>query len=452
LQIANHSNAASAPALREYQVNGIDQTLSELRAGHRRVCVVAPTGAGKTVILSEFTRRHNVRGGRTLIVVHRAELVAQTREKLLGARITRVGIIAAGRDVDHDARVLVASVQTLLSRDGLPDGISLLILDEAHHYVADEWRRIAEHYADAYVIGLTATPMRSDGSPLGDIFDALVVVIQTAELIAAGHLCPVDVVAPDRETDGLCTDPVVAWREHAVGRPTVIFCASVDAARELAAQITADGGRAAAVWGDMGTEDRESALARFERGDIDVLTNVFVLTEGWDCPPAEVCILARGCDHVGTYIQMVGRVLRPSPGKRRALFVDLRGVVHRHGAPDELRQFSLEGRAISGLAPTKDCPSCALEWPLSQRTCDPNHDEHEGCGYEFPRRGKGFDLAPLKRMNHEERERCAFVHALNLARSRGWSDGYAVHKFKERFGRAPWKLWKEFACRSRGAA
>jgi hypothetical protein len=243
--------------LRPFQVEGIERTLTELRAGKRRVCVVAPTGSGKTVVLSELTRRHNVRGGRTLVVVHRDLLVAQTRNKLLAAGLERVGIIAAGRDEDHDAPVLVASVQTLLARGALPAGITLMILDEAHHYLADEWRRIAEHYASAYVMGFTATPMRSDGTPLGDIFDALVIVIQTPELMELGHLCPIDVIAPPRETDGLCAEPIAAWREHARGKPTIVFCASVDAARELAADITAEGGRAAPIWGDMPAEDRE---------------------------------------------------------------------------------------------------------------------------------------------------------------------------------------------------
>jgi DNA repair protein RadD len=443
-----------AIALRDYQAGAIDRTFAELRAGKRRVCVVAPTGAGKTVIIADVVRRHRAhpRGGGVLVVVHRTELVTQTRTKLLDAGLERVGIIAAGRDEDHDAPVLVASIQTLIARDAWPDGVTLLVLDECHHYVADEWKAVAVRYRDAFTLGFTATPERSDGSPLGDIFEALVVVIQTQELIALAHLAPIDVVAPERVTDGLCTTPIAAWREHARGRPTVVFCSTVEAAIELASQIKTEGTRAAAVWGDMPDDERAGALSAFAGGEIEVLTNVFVLTEGWDCPPAEVCILARGCDHVGTLLQMVGRVLRVAPGKSRALFVDLCGVVHRHGYPDELRQFSLAGRAISGAAPTKDCPECALEWPLAARLCDPDHPAQRGCGHVFARRDRGLDLAPLRRLTVAERERLAFAHVLGIARSRGWSDGYAIHRFAERFGRKPWALWKEFGCRSRRAA
>jgi len=138
-------------------------------------------------------------------------------------------------------------------------------------YVADEWRKIAARYLSAYVLGFTATPERGDGTPLGDIFMGLVVVAQTRELIALGHLCAVDVVSPERETTDLCAEPIDAWRTHARGRPTVIFCASVDAARQLADGIATEGTRAAAIWGDMDDDDRADALGRFALGDLDVL-------------------------------------------------------------------------------------------------------------------------------------------------------------------------------------
>ena len=431
--------------LRPYQVQGIDRTLALLRSGKRRVCVVAPTGAGKTVILSEFVRRHrlNPKGGRVLVGVHRGELVTQTQAKLIAAGLD-VGIVAAGRDARHDLPVLVASIQTMLARSIWPDGITLLILDEAHHYVADEWKKVAEHYPNVYVLGFTATPERGDGSALGDIFDAMVVVAQTKELIDLGHLCPIDWVGPERRTRDDCEEPIEAWTKHARGKSAVMFCPSVESAQKLAADINAreDRPAAAAIWGDMKIDTRHAALSSFARGELDCLTNVFVLTEGWDCPRAEVCIIARGCDHVGTYLQMVGRVLRPFPGKARALCVDLRGVAADHGFPDELRQFSLDGKAISGAAPTKDCPECGYECHLAARLCPE-------CRYEFPIRPRALDIAPMTRMTADERERLAFKRALFEARERGWSDGWAVKVFLKRFGRRPWKLWKEFGCRSK---
>jgi DNA repair protein RadD len=375
--------------LRTYQVDTIDRTFAELRAGKRSVLVVGPTGMGKTVALSEVIRRHRAhpKGGRVLVAVHRGELVGQTRRKLLDAGLERVGVIAGDRDEDHGAPVLVATTQTLLARGQWPDGVTLLILDEAHHYRADEWRAVPEHYPNAYTIGFTATPERSDGSPLGDIFASMVVAVQTPELIAAGHLCAIDVVAPARRTDGICSSPIEAWREHARGRPTVIFCSSVDAARELADAIQHEGASARAVWGDQGADGRAASLSGFASGSVEVLTNVFVLTEGWDCPRAEVCIIARNCDHVGTFLQMTGRVLRPFASKDRALLVDLCGLVHEHGYPDIVRQFSLAGRAISGAAPTKDCPQCGSEVPLAARECP-------DCGFQFPPSARAMDLAP----------------------------------------------------------
>ena len=430
--------------LRDYQQRGIESLRSCVREGKRRPLLVAPTGSGKTILISEIARSHlaKTNAARVLVVVHRAELVTQTIAKLTAAGVDRVGVIAAGRDFDHDAPVLVASVQTLLARDTLPDDVTLLILDEAHHYCADEWRRVADHYCAALTIGFTATPMRGDGTALGDIFDSIVVVAQIPELIAAGHLCPIDVVTAARATSGLCEDPLEAWERHAGPRPGVAFCASVQDSRSLADRMNEGGRRAAAIWGDMANDAREDALARFAAGDLDVLTNCFVLTEGWDAPRAEVCMIARGVDHVGTFLQMVGRVLRPAPGKTGALLIDLRGVVHVHGAPDELRTFSLDGRAISGPAPTKDCPACGSEIPLSARECP-------DCGNAFEPHARGFDLAPLERLTKDGRERAFFEHHLRIARSRGWSDGVAVAKFKAKFGRAPWALWRAFGCKSR---
>jgi superfamily II DNA or RNA helicase len=436
-------------ALRPFQADGIARTLAELTAGKRSVCCVGPTGMGKTVVLAELVRRHAGKGGRTLVIVHRAELLEQTAEKLRAAGLDRVGVVAAGRDVDHGSGVLVATVQTLLARDKMPERITLLILDECHHYAAAEWRKVPEAYPSAYTLGFTATPMRSDGTPLGDIFESMVVFAQVPELIELGYLVPIDVVAPERETEALCADPFDAWQEHAVGRPALVFCSDVAAAQNLDRRMREAGARSAAIWGDMPSTDRAIALAGFKSGDLDVLTSVHVLTEGFDATRAEVCVLARGCDHVGTFLQMVGRVLRPHPGKTKALLVDLRGLVHKHGYPDQLRQFSLTGRAISGDAPTKDCPECGMEWPLAARICD---TEMCGCGHVFPRRGVGFDLAPLRRMSAEDRERRCFAHFLDVARSRGWKPGYAVVKFVERFGRKPWALWREHFPKSGAAA
>ena len=196
----------------------------------------------------------------------------------------------------------------------------------------------------------------------------------------------------------------------------------------------------------MSTATRDARLEAFASGDLDVITNVFVLTEGWDAPRAEICMLARGCTSTGTYLQMVGRVLRPSPGKSSARLIDLRGAVHDHGLPDEGRTFSLEGRAISGgAAPVKTCPTCSLVVALAIQTCP-------GCGFAFPPASCDPDIVGLTKIERDDRERGYFASLVEQARLRGYKTGWAGYKFREKFGRFPAKLLREHVARERLAA
>ena len=426
-------------ALRPLQARAHRALQQEFAAGHRRILLVAPTGFGKTVLLSFIVASHLARAGelgRVVIVVHRTELIDQTVRKLRAAGLTHLGIIAAGDTGDRTAPVQVASVQTLLARGELPPA-TMVVLDEAHHYVADRWKDIADHYADAITLGFTATPERGDGTPLGDIFETLVVAAQAHELMACGDLVPCDVVAPPKKTRSLSMDPVEAHRKYAEGRPAVVFARGVKEGRELTDAFTAAGLPAGFVDGATAPDERRATLQRFERGELAVLVNVFVLCEGWDCPPAAVCILARGCNSVATYLQMIGRVLRPSPatGKARALLIDLRGAVFTHGLPDEGRVFSLEGKPISsGDAPVKTCLSCGHVCPIALLVCPT-------CSEAFAVRDN--DACGLRRIGVADRERGFFVDSLEKARERGYKPGWAARRFVEKFGRFPSKLWRE---------
>ena len=422
--------------LRDIQRRALVSLRKEFAKGKRRILLVAPTGFGKTVLLAAMVAVHIARGGRVLVVVHRRELVAQTAAKLREAGVPRVGVIAAGQPADPDAPVQVAMIQTLLARGEYP-AASLVILDECHHFLASAWRAVADHYADVLTIGLTATPERADGTPLGDIFEVLVAAATIEELVALGHLVACDVIAPARETKTLCADEVDAYREHGGGRKALAFCANVKAARDLAERFNAAGIPAACVDGETPAAERDAILAAFERGDLQVVTNVFCLTEGWDCPSVEVLILARSCDSASTYLQMVGRVLRPSPetGKTSARLIDLRGVVHVHGLPDAPRTFSLQGRAITtGEAPLKTCPECARTVAIATRVC--------ACGYAFPVSTCEPDLAPLTKVQRADLERTAFEALADEARLRGYRPGWVAHRFVEKFGRFPRNLWR----------
>lgn len=312
---------------------------------------------------AEMIRLMLARGRRVLVNAHRSELIDQTAAKLADAGITDVRTIQAQRGRFGSAAVTVASVQTLTRwpDEQMPPAEAILF-DECHHVVAKTWARIANHYKDAWLLGLTATPERADGSPLGDVFDDLVVASSVNELTELGHLVPCRVWAPPHllETGELAVSPVDAYRQHGREQRAIAFCVTVEHAGAVAAEFNAAGITATVLHGGIGKTMRAQILAWFREGQIRVLCNVHVLTEGFDDPGAAVAILCRKPEHAGTFLQMIGRVLRPAPGKAGCTLIDLCGSSLVHGTPEMTREFRLDGRAIS--KPVRDairqCATC----------------------------------------------------------------------------------------------
>jgi DNA repair protein RadD len=371
--------------LRDYQHRAIAAARAQYAAGRRAVCLVSPTGAGKTVIGAEMIRLARTRNRRVLFAAHRAELISQSVRKLEAAGVTDLRVIQASADLgDPNAPVIVASIQTLASKrwaDRLPD-VDFVILDECHHTPAKTWAGIAGRYRNAQLLGLTATPQRADGRPLGDIFDSLVVGATVRELVDLGHLVPCRVFAPLAvlETAQVAQSPVDAYLKYTPNERAVVFCVTVEHAQRVAADMSAAGIRTGVVHGNMGREQRAATLRALDEGDIDAVASCHVLTEGWDSPAVSSCILARKPQHTGLYLQMVGRVLRPAPGKTHATLIDLCGSVHDHGPPDLERSYTLTGRGIS--KPDRDairqCLTCGGVFRAGPATCPL-------CGCELPR-------------------------------------------------------------------
>ncbi len=415
--------------LRPYQTHSIELVRAQIRAGHRSVVLVIPTGGGKTRIGSEIVAKHIAKGGRVLWTAHRTELVSQARERLLGDGLERVGVIAAGVKADDAALVQVASIQTLAAR-GLRPEASLVVMDEAHHYVAEQWGEVAEHYKSTFQIGLTATPERSDGKPLGDLFTSLVAPIQISELTEAGYLVPAEVLAPNRRLyRQLAGDPVERYLEEASGRRALFFAGTVVQAEQIAAKLNERGIPAMCVHADTPHLDRAAAIERFRSGELIALTNVFVFTEGTDLPEAEVAVLARGFSHPSTYLQCVGRILRPFPGKTSALVLDLMGVSRVFGVPADFRKYSLDGRAI--LVVGKE-PESEVGYGVSLEPPEIIDEELELVREIRVMAGKWSNgmLGP---------QRLELERLLKIARDRGFKPGWAAHRFREQFGRLPWE-------------
>jgi superfamily II DNA or RNA helicase len=368
--------------LRAYQQQLINDIRLQYQLGHKSVLAVLPTGGGKTCIIAAISANAAARGRHVLILVHRRELIHQTSSKLAWVGLEH-GIIAAGIP-PSDHAVQIASVQTLARRlsrlDWQP---TLIIIDEAHHATAGQWARILDHWPDAYRLGVTATPCRLDGCGLRGTFDIMVLGPSVADLIFTGYLSPARIYAPpvvadlqgirsrggdyandqaaaamDRPT--VTGDAIAHYQRLAAGQQAIAFCCNVAHAVSVCDAFKTAGIGAELLLGN--TPGREQVVADFASHRIRVLVTVDVVSEGFDVPAASCAILLRPTQSLGLYLQQVGRVLRPAPGKAHAVILDHVGNVTHHGFPDDPRDWSLDDRMRRSKgtpAPSvRTCPEC----------------------------------------------------------------------------------------------
>lgn len=345
--------------LRDYQREATAAVHDAWRRGVSRAAVELPTGSGKTVIFAEMAREAHSRGSRPVVLVHRDELVRQAADKLHSAMPDAViGKIQASHNA-VDADVLVASVPTLarLRRRDQLTNVGTIIVDEAHHAMAPTYRAILDHYGSFNGLptsGWSATMSRGDGKGLGDVWEEIVYEKDILWMIQNGFL--VDVRGKKITVDGLNLAEVARSRgdmqegdlgkqllsvgagehiakgylEHAEGRRGVLFAPTVESAASFAESMNDAGIPTETIFGYTDLETRQDTYERFRSGETQVLSNCMVLTEGWDAPWAEVAVIARPTESVGLYVQMAGRVLRPWPGKKDALILDVVGVTSKH--------------------------------------------------------------------------------------------------------------------------
>lgn len=450
----------SLPPAYPHQTRTVDAVRRSYVEGARAICVVVPTGGGKTWIGSKVVEGAIAKGRRVLWLAHREELVDQAAASLARLGVEH-GLIKAGRAANPNAPIQVASVQTLTARPASLPPADIIVPDETHHAVAKTWQALLGRYPrPELILGLTATPERADGKPLGrasgGVFERMVAETSVAELQRTlrpdGHpiLVPCDVVGPAKQQDELWKEPVQALLDHArrpngTMRPTILFAASVAEAQTIADRACAAGIRAACVDGKTPTADRKARLEAFARRELDLLTNVMVLTEGFDVPATEVCAVARGCGAVSTWLQMIGRAIRSSPetGKARALLIDYRGTSYQHGLVEWDRTFSLEGKAIqtAGERPSVgQCKACGAVFTAAPRC------PRCGAACTVPRRStrvrqtETVQITP-DRITPTGDRRKVFEALCETARQRGYKPGWVGMQFKSRFGHwPPWPL------------
>ncbi len=264
--------------LRPYQLDAIQEVRDRIASGRRAPLVIAPTGAGKTVVEAELVRLHLEKSpsNRALVVAHRRELIGQIARTMLRMGVSDIGEIIPGVTQRPRARVQVASTQTLRARSHVPEA-TMVIYDEAHHYSSDDWHELTKAYPGVIRVGFTATPMRSDGRGMAPAFDSIVVVASIKELTALGHLVPCRVIAPKKplRKPNMTHSPVDAYLDHAKGMRTVVFADFVINAEKFVGEFKEKGVEAVVVHGAMSDSDRRGALAAHARGA--VLVNCMVL-------------------------------------------------------------------------------------------------------------------------------------------------------------------------------
>jgi superfamily II DNA or RNA helicase len=394
---------------RDYQETALQNIEDATARGLQRQLVAHPTGAGKTVTFAHLIAR---RPGRSVVLVHRDELGEQTADKMfMIAPHLSVGMVKAAQN-ECAADVVIASVQTVCQPRRLAQlgAFSTVVVDEAHHAVAPTWRRVLEGLGSfdsggPLTVGFTATPQRDKGG-IGEIWQDVVDFRTIREMVFGGYLVPpvaqvvetkadfskVKKVSGDLsasglgdalESSGAIADIAEAYVTHAAARKGVAFLPTVATAKELQHELWLRGIDAEAVWGDMPLDERRAVLRRLHTGETQVVTNCGVLTEGFDEPSIGCIAIARPTNSHSLYIQMVGRGLRPYPGKTDCLILDIVGATVRHDMVSvvDLDSDPTAGKGRKGVkagAPAKNpCALCGRQ--LSPALLKNNKTRHPNC-------------------------------------------------------------------------
>lgn len=343
-----------AMELRPYQQEARDSIFEQWDSGIRRTLLVLPTGCGKTIVFAKVTEDCVRQGDRVLILAHRGELLEQAAEKI--AQATGLGCATEKAEetcIGSWYRITVGSVQTLMREKRLgqfpADYFRTIIIDEAHHCVSDSYQRVLQHFPDAKVLGVTATPDRGDMRNLGEYFESLAYEYTLPKAIRSGYLSPIKALTIPLKMDltgvsvqagdfkaseiGTALDPYLyqiadEMAKYCMDRKTVVFLPLVKTSQKFRDILISRGFQAAEVNGE--STDRAEVLADFDAGKYNVLCNSMLLTEGWDCPSVDCIVVLRPTKVRSLYSQMVGRGTRLFPGKDHLLLLDFLWMTERH--------------------------------------------------------------------------------------------------------------------------
>lgn len=412
--------------LRPHQIEAVEKVNKRWEAGDKDVCLVLPTGAGKTRVMAEFTR---LESGVTLVVAHRKELVSQIALAIAVQKVKHRFIAQKSavkfatsqqmQRLGHSyfvpaANVVVASAQTLVNvpYEKWHDNVTLYMTDEAHHLTREStWGICRNKFKNARGLGVTATPIRADGKGLGrnasGFFDSMIIGPSMRDIINMGYLADYDLVIEETDLDlarveiskstgdfkkpqlnkavnesKIVGDTVDTYLKYAKDRLTVVFTIDVQSSVDLAEEFVSRGIRAEAISAKNTDEERAAILKRFENRTTIVLVNCDLFSEGFDCPAIDCVMMDRPTESYSLFCQQFGRALRYVPGKR-ALIIDKVGNIRRFMAkgfplPDNPYHWSLDDaeRKSAGKSDDTDTvtsctnvPACGLPYPAELQSC-----------------------------------------------------------------------------------
>ena len=399
--------------LRPYQEVAVSDASAALDK-HNNTIVVAPTGAGKTIMMSALIGKRHKKGKRVLVLQHRDELVEQNSIKFNKVNPYITTSIVNGTIKHWDGEAVFSMVQTM-SRDANlrhRPKFDMVVIDESHHAAARTYQKIIDAVLEdnekAEIVGFTATPNRGDGKGLKSVFNNCSHQIELTTLIREGFLVKptayvidVGVQGELNEVRQLANDfdmeqveaimnrtiinerVVKEWLEKASDRKTVVFCSTIRHANALLNEFIANNINAEIVTGETPSNERADILQSLEFGDVQVVINVAVLTEGFDAPPVSCIVLTRPCSYKSTMVQMIGRGLRiidqeihPGLIKKDCIVLDFGTSILTHGALDENVNLDGAPENVDAVGVEKQCPECDFIIPANSRVC-PN------CGHGF---------------------------------------------------------------------
>lgn len=437
--------------LYDYQEELVNKARQAYKDGYRSPCIVAPCGAGKSVMIAEIIRLATLKKQKVLFLVHRKELLEQIEQTLINHSV----------DMNY---VTLGMVMTVVRRLAQYSHFDLIVVDENHHVLANSYKKILDHF-NTNVIGFTATPIRLNGDGLGDINDILIETVDAEWLIQNNRLAPYTCVAPqliDRKNLKLSSireftnasmdkelgkiiygDVVKHYRKFADGQQAVVYCHSIAFSEVIAKEFSDRGIKASHIDGTTPKAERERIIQQFRDKEITVLTNVDLIGEGFDVPDCSCVILMRPTQSLSLHIQQSMRAMRYQHNKH-AIIIDHVGNTLVHGLPDMKRKWELfppkksKRDKSEPSYPVKMCDNCLVVYPAKTEKCP-------ACGYEpeIVNHGKEYDrdaelIEIKKEALHQEmlkrkdwRKAKSYRELVEIAKAKGYKSSWAAFKAAE---------------------